>query len=137
MPHYTFCFARDLTGGQEQTFKQRLVGRHTGVTVDYWAASRLLGALLTSPEGQRITNHFYPDPAQNSRALMQAHANVFDRYLRYLMVAACFRGDLAADEHRRLRDCALARDAEGAWQVLQSHIDGCVSHVIARTGWSA
>jgi hypothetical protein len=72
MPHYTFCFARDLTGGQEQSFKQRLGGRHTGVTVDYWAASRLLGALLTSAEGQRIANHFYPDPAQNSGALMQA-----------------------------------------------------------------
>ena len=36
--------------------------------------------------------------------LMQAHASGFDRYLRYLMVAACFRGEIAANEHRRLRD---------------------------------
>ena len=50
---------------------------------------------------------------------MEAHANAFDRYLRYLMVAACFRGDVAADEHRRLRDCALARDAAGAARVLE------------------
>jgi DNA-binding GntR family transcriptional regulator len=75
--------------------------------------------------------------ACGSRALMQAHANVFDRYLRYLMVAACFRGERAADEHRRLRDRALARDAEGASEVLREHIDGCVAHVVATTGWSA
>lgn len=72
MPHYTFCFARDLTGGQEQQFRQRLVGRHAGVAVDYWGASRLLGALLGSPQGERIANHFYPDPARNAAALMQA-----------------------------------------------------------------
>jgi hypothetical protein len=35
MPHYTFCFARDLTAGQERSFKEQLVGRHAGVTVDY------------------------------------------------------------------------------------------------------
>jgi DNA-binding GntR family transcriptional regulator len=74
--------------------------------------------------------------ACGSRALMQAHANVFDRYLRYLMVAACFRGDLAANEHRRLRDCALARDAEGASEVLRRHIEDCVSHLVATTGWA-
>ena len=72
MPHYTFCFARDLTGGQEKAFKKRLVGRRRGVKVDWWGASRLLGALLGSPQGERIANHFYPDPARNSAALMQA-----------------------------------------------------------------
>lgn len=73
--------------------------------------------------------------ACGSRALLQAHANVFDRYLRYLMVAACFRGEVAALEHRRLRDSALARDAETAAAVLREHVAGCVSHVIATTSW--
>jgi hypothetical protein len=72
MPHYTFCFARDLTGGQERLFKQRLVGRHEGVTVDYWGAARITGALLGSTDGERIANHFYANPAQNAQALMQA-----------------------------------------------------------------
>jgi hypothetical protein len=72
MPHYTFCFARDLTGGQEMEFKKRLVGRHRRVKIDYWPASRVLGALLGSPQGERIANHFYPDPARNAAALMQA-----------------------------------------------------------------
>ena len=72
MSHYTFCFARDLTGNQETIFGQRLVGRHDGVTVDYWPASRLTSALLASAQGERIANHFYGDPSQNARALMQA-----------------------------------------------------------------
>jgi hypothetical protein len=70
MPHYTFCFARDLTGGQEEQFKKRLARR--GVKVDYWGASRILGTLLGSTQGERIANHFYPDPTRNAAALMQA-----------------------------------------------------------------
>lgn len=73
--------------------------------------------------------------ACGSRTLMQVHGNVFDRYLRYLMLAACFRGAVAADEHRSLRDCALSRDAGGAGDILTRHIDGCVAHVLETTGW--
>jgi DNA-binding GntR family transcriptional regulator len=72
-----------------------------------------------------------------SRALLQTHANVFDRYFRYLMLAACFRGKVAALEHRRLRDSALARDAETACSVLREHVAGCVSHVADTTNWPA
>lgn len=72
MPHYTFCFARDLTGHQEQSFKKQLVRRHKGVTVDYWNASRLVGALVRSEQGKRIAKYFYGDPQQNTEALMQA-----------------------------------------------------------------
>ena len=61
---------------------------------------------------------------------MAAHANAFDRYLRYLMIAFCFRGETAAAEHRRLRDCALARDAGGAIAVLEEHIGGCVAYTL-------
>jgi DNA-binding GntR family transcriptional regulator len=75
--------------------------------------------------------------ACGSRALVAAHANAFDRYLRYLMVAACFRGEVAADEHRRLRDSALARNAAEACRVLETHIASCVSDVLARTDWPA
>jgi DNA-binding GntR family transcriptional regulator len=75
--------------------------------------------------------------ACGSRELMAAHATAFDRYLRYLMVAFCFRGAAAADEHRALRDCALARDAEAAISVLRGHIDGCVEHTLASGAFSA
>jgi DNA-binding GntR family transcriptional regulator len=69
--------------------------------------------------------------ACGSSELMAAHASAFDRYLRYLMIAFCFRGSVAADEHRALRDCALARDSRAAVEVLRSHIDGCVAFTLA------
>jgi len=72
--------------------------------------------------------------ACGSQTLMRAHASGFDRYLRYLMIAACFRGQVAAEEHRQLRDYALDRDAEGAGRVLERHIGGCVEHVLATLG---
>lgn len=89
-----------------------------------------------APAWKRYDGEFHHSliSACGSQALMQAHANVFDRYLRYIMVAGCFRGEVAADEHRRLRDCALERDVPGALRVLQKHIEGCVAHVIA-TAW--
>ena len=55
----------------------------------------------------------------------------FDRYLRYLMVAVCFRGETAADEHRRAARRALARDAGGAVAVLEEHIGGCVDYTLS------
>jgi DNA-binding GntR family transcriptional regulator len=68
--------------------------------------------------------------ACGSRELMAAHATAFDKYLRYLMIAFCFRGEAAAAEHRRLRDCALARDAPQAIVVLEAHIRGCVDYTL-------
>ena len=69
--------------------------------------------------------------ACGSRALMEAHASAFDRYLRYQMVAFCFRGEVAAAEHRSLRDCALGRDARQAIVALEEHIGGCVEYTLA------
>ena len=69
--------------------------------------------------------------ACGSRELMAAHASAFDRYLRYQMIAFCFRGEIAVCEHRALRDCALARDAAGAATVLREHINGCVAFTLA------
>ncbi len=66
-----------------------------------------------------------------SDELLVAHASVFDRYLRYQMVAVIFRGAQAAQEHRVLLDCALARDTDRAAQVLSSHISACVEHTAA------
>lgn len=70
--------------------------------------------------------------ACGSQVLREAHASVYDRYLRYQIVAVIFRGAAAAAEHRRLRDCAMARDAEGAAAVLTAHIAACVDHTAAQ-----
>ncbi|WP_306029507.1 GntR family transcriptional regulator [Stappia sp. MMSF_3263] len=69
--------------------------------------------------------------ACGSRVLMDTHAAVFDKYLRYQMIALSFRGDIAAEEHRILHDCALERDAGCAREVLVRHIEGGVEHALA------
>jgi DNA-binding GntR family transcriptional regulator len=66
--------------------------------------------------------------ACGSQTLVEIYAGVYDRYLRYQMVAVVFRGAVAADEHHALLDCALKRDADAARAILRAHIEGCVAH---------
>lgn len=69
--------------------------------------------------------------ACGSAVLMETHAGVFDKYLRYQMIALSFRGEIAAEEHRILRECAISRDAEQARAVLIRHVQGGVEHALA------
>ncbi|MEI9413671.1 GntR family transcriptional regulator [Mesorhizobium sp. Cs1321R2N1] len=66
--------------------------------------------------------------ACGSRALMETHAAVFDKYLRYQMISLTFRGQIAADEHRQLLDAALTRDVVTAQTVLRRHVEAGVKH---------
>lgn len=66
-----------------------------------------------------------------STALLDTHAGIYDKYLRYQMIAVIFRGEIAAAEHRQLLDCALKRDAVKACKILKKHIDGCVDYTAA------
>ncbi len=70
--------------------------------------------------------------ACGSRLLMETHAAVFDKYLRYQMVALSYRGKIASDEHKQLLDAALERDQKTAKEVLALHIQGGVEHALAR-----
>ncbi|MDQ0321666.1 DNA-binding GntR family transcriptional regulator [Pararhizobium capsulatum DSM 1112] len=70
--------------------------------------------------------------ACGSKLLRETHSVIFDRYLRYQMVALSYRGDVAANEHQQLLDAALRRDAETAKRVLALHIQGGVEHALAR-----
>ena len=70
--------------------------------------------------------------ACGSKLLMETHAAVFDKYLRYQMVALSYRGDVAAREHQQLLDAALKRDAGQAKQILKLHIQGGVEHATAQ-----
>ncbi|MGH9551196.1 MAG: GntR family transcriptional regulator, partial [Terriglobales bacterium] len=40
--------------------------------------------------------------ACGSRVLLETHATIYDKYLRYQMIAAVFRGKIATAEHRQL-----------------------------------
>lgn len=70
--------------------------------------------------------------ACGSKLLMETHSAVFDKYLRYQMVALSYRGDVAANEHKQLLDAALKRDGEMAKRVLALHIQGGVEHALAK-----
>ena len=61
---------------------------------------------------------------------MDGHGAIYDRYLRYQMVAVVFRGEIAAEEHRTLLDCALRRDTHRAAATLSTHINACVDHTL-------
>lgn len=70
--------------------------------------------------------------ACGSRLLMEAHSAIFDKYLRYQMVALSYRGAVAEHEHRQLLEAGLARDAATARKILQVHIEGGVEHALAK-----
>lgn len=70
--------------------------------------------------------------ACGSEVLLEMHAQIYDRYLRYQMVAAVYRGEVAAVEHRRLLDAALKRDWKTAQATLDKHVRDCVSHMIEK-----
>jgi DNA-binding GntR family transcriptional regulator len=70
--------------------------------------------------------------ACGSRVLMRTHAEVFDKYLRYQMIALTFRPTASRVEHRALMEAALRRDAPSATQLLRHHIRAGVEHALAR-----
>jgi DNA-binding GntR family transcriptional regulator len=70
--------------------------------------------------------------ACGSQVLLETHALIYDRYLRYQMVSAVYRGAVAAGEHRRLLECALRRDWQSAQDTLTRHVQDCVEHIVEK-----
>jgi DNA-binding GntR family transcriptional regulator len=68
--------------------------------------------------------------ACGSKVLMQTHAEVFDKYLRYQMIALAFRPAASRPEHQALKDAALARDTNLAVKLLRLHIQAGVEHAL-------
>jgi DNA-binding GntR family transcriptional regulator len=69
--------------------------------------------------------------ACGSKMLVETHAAVFDKYLRYQMLALSYRGAIAAREHALLLECAMSRDAARACEILSRHVSGGVEHALA------
>lgn len=69
--------------------------------------------------------------ACGSQVLLTLHAAIFDRFLRYHMLAASFRGGGVVDDHRALYEMALQRDVEGAQAMLARHVNSGVEHVLS------
>ena len=94
----------------------------------------LIGARTIQPTlWKKYDGEFHQALISNcgSRALMEMHAAVFDRYFRYLMIVFDFRGEEPNRQHRALLDAALARDAAGATAILREHVMRCIDHAVA------
>jgi DNA-binding GntR family transcriptional regulator len=73
--------------------------------------------------------------ACGSRVLLEMHAGVYDKYLRYLMLASAFRGEPVVDEHRKLLAFALERDWRSAQATTITHIQDCVAQMLSGDWW--
>jgi len=98
------------------------------------ATERLMSSGIGEPDQwKRYDSEFHEELISNcgSRALMETHAAVFDRYFRYQMIALNYRGEEPARQHQALLECALAHDTDRAKSVLFDHVTGCVKHALA------
>jgi DNA-binding GntR family transcriptional regulator len=68
--------------------------------------------------------------ACNSASLMQSLSSVFDRFLRYHMLAQSFRGQAVVDDHQLQFELALKRDVGAAREVLRRHVQSGVEHIV-------
>ena len=73
--------------------------------------------------------------ACGSRVLLEMHAGLYDKYLRYLMLASVFRGEPVAEEHRKLLTFALERDWRSAQATTITHIQDCVAQMVSGDWW--
>jgi hypothetical protein len=96
--HITFTFPHDLTSREHKNFQKHLVGRHKGVTVDYWAEGKMSADLLADDAGSRITNRFFgrKDPVE-----------IMERAMRS-------GGDLSRPEHVLEREFAIDEYVDSA-----------------------
>lgn len=69
--------------------------------------------------------------ACGSRLLMKTHGSVFDRFLRYHLLAASFRGVAVSQDHEALFKLAMMRDATGAKVRLGEHVERGIAHVLS------
>ncbi|MDC0489736.1 GntR family transcriptional regulator [Paracoccaceae bacterium] len=69
--------------------------------------------------------------ACGSQNLLSLHSVLYDKYLRYQMLVLTYRGEEAADEHRKVFEAALARDIDIAAETLKTHIDKGLEHTLA------
>jgi DNA-binding GntR family transcriptional regulator len=121
----------------EQSFKSgdldwegRVVSAHHKLAV---MEKRMLSGDRPEPELWKRCDwdfHHALISACGSKVLLETHASIYDRYLRYQILAVIFRGDIASREHAELLECALARDFAKAQDVLLRHVQGCVDHAL-------
>ena len=69
--------------------------------------------------------------ACGSHLLMTILGSIFDRFMRYHMLAHSFRGPAVASDHRELFELAMARDTAAAQKKLEAHVNGGIEHILS------
>ncbi len=126
------CYALELSfAGGDMEWEGRVVAAHHKLS--HMETRMMAGDHTIAEQWKRYDWEFHQAliSACGSRALMDTHAAVFDKYLRYQMLSLTFRGQIAADEHRQLLGAALARDAGTAQAILRRHVQAGVEHSLA------
>jgi DNA-binding GntR family transcriptional regulator len=126
------CYALDLSfAAGDMDWEGRVVAAHHKL---HQMEIRMIGGdRSVTKDWKRYDWEFHQAliSACGSRTLMETHAAIFDKYLRYQMISLTFRGQIAADEHREMLDAALRRDAAAAQDVLRRHVQAGVEHGLA------
>lgn len=127
------------THALEQSFEHGNVDWEARLVAAHYKLSRMEGVMASgnttqAEDWKRYDWEFHQAliSACGSKLLMETHSAVFDKYLRYQMVALSYRGEIASKEHRQLLDAALKRDTATAKAILVTHIQGGVEHALAR-----
>ncbi len=69
--------------------------------------------------------------ACGSKSLLAIHQSIFDRFMRYHLLAVSFRGDGVSEDHKELFRLALERDVAGAQAKLAQHIHSGIDHILS------
>ncbi len=126
------CYALDLSfAAGDMDWEGRVVAAHHKLS--QMEKRMMAGDRTVTAEWKRYDWEFHQAliSACGSRTLMETHAAIFDKYLRYQMLSLTFRGEIAAIEHKQMLDCALKRDAATAQEILRRHVAAGVDHALA------
>jgi DNA-binding GntR family transcriptional regulator len=116
----------------DMEWEGRVVAAHHKLSL---MEARMLAGNRTAPDVWKRYDfgfHHALLSACGSKVLLDTHSAVFDKYLRYLIIAVVFRGEITAREHRQLLESALKRDVSTAKEVLVRHIQDCVAFTLAK-----
>lgn len=73
-PRITFCFPRDLSGGEQKSFRAELIERFPEVRLDFWPGGELQRLIRDTPEGERASAWLFENPGADREAMLRAIA---------------------------------------------------------------
>jgi hypothetical protein len=73
-PRITFCFAHDLSAGEQESFRSELVAQFPQVRLDFWPAEELQRLIRDTDEGRRAAAWLFENREASLEAMRRAMA---------------------------------------------------------------